>query len=109
MPEDFRIRAMGLGLTVSGLALGWWLILGPLRDAMSGAPEVEVHWKALFVAPLLLITGGAFLFYGAGLPLRGADPDKQRRAGFILFGIIAVLAGLIYWGLKSQLAALGYG
>lgn len=100
---------MGLGLTVSGLVLGWWLILGPLRDATAGAPEVEVHWKALFIAPLSLIMGAAFLFYGAGLPLRGADAGKQRRAGFILFGIIAVIAGLMYWWLKSQFAALGYG
>lgn len=109
MSEDFKIRAIGAGLMAGGAALGWWLILGPWRQAMAGAPEVEIHWKALFVAPLLVIMGVAFLGYGEKLPLRGADPDRQRRAGFILFGILAVVAGLIYWGLKSQLAALGYG
>ncbi len=109
MSEDLKIRSVGAGLTAIGAALGWWLILGPWRQALAGAPEVEVHSKAFFVAPLVLLFGLACLTFGDRLPLRGADRSTQRRAGFVVFGMIAVVGGLAYWWLNRQFAALGYG
>ena len=108
MSDDFKIRVMGAFLAGIGTALGWWLIIGPYRQALAGAPEVEIHVKAFFIAPLVLLFGLACLIFGARLPLRGADREKQTRAGYIIFAVIAVIAGLIWWVLKSQFAALGY-
>jgi|GEM_PF-5161045 len=108
MSDDFKIRITGAFLAGIGTALGWWLILGPYRQALAGAPDIEIHFKAFFIVPLLLIFGVACMVFGEKLPLRGADKEKQRRAGYILFAIIAVIAGLVWWVLKSQFAALGY-
>jgi len=108
MSDDLKIRGMGAGLTAIGAALGWWLILGPWRQAMAGAPEVEVYEKAFFVAPLALLLGLAFLIFGARLPLRGADKPTQQRAGLMIFAVVATIGGLCYWWLNSQFAALGY-
>ena len=108
MADDVKIRITGAFLAGIGTTLGWWLILGPYRQAVAGAPEVEVHFKAFFVVPMVLIFGFACMIFGEKLPLRGADKERQRRAGSVLFGIIAVIAGLTWWVLKSQFAALGY-
>ena len=108
MSDDLKIRLTGAFLAGAGTAMGWWLILGPYRQALAGAPEVEVHFKAFFIVPIMLIFGLAFLGFGARLPLRGADRDRQRRAGFLIFGVVAVIAGVTWWLLKSQFAALGY-
>lgn len=108
MSDDLKIRAVGAFLAGIGTALGWWLIWEPYRQALAGAPEVEVYGKAFFVTPLVLIFGFACLAFGAKLPLRGADKDKQRRAGFAIAAVIAVIGGLSYWLLTAQFAALGY-
>ncbi len=108
MSEDLKIRSIGVVLTGIGAALGWWLIVGPYRQALAGAPELEIHFKAFFFVPLILIFGVACVFFGEKLPLRGADEDRQRQAGYILAGIVAVISGLMWWVLKAQFAALGY-
>ena len=108
MNEDLKIRLGGLGLTAIGAGLGWWLILGPYRQALAGAPEVEYSLKAFFVVPLCLIFGLAFLLGGTKLPYRNAEKKTLTTVGWVLFGVIAVLAGLCFWWLKTQFAALGY-
>ena len=108
MNEDLKIRLTGAAFTVLGVALGWWLIVEPYRQALAGAPQVEYSLKAFGLVPAILIFGLACLAFGAKLPLRNAAAPAQKRAGFILAAAILVIAGLTLWWLKMQFTALGY-
>lgn len=108
MSDNLKIRLTGGLLTLCGLALGWWLIFEPYRQATVGMSRIDISLKGLFFAPLIIVFGLACLVFGKALPLRGADPATQRRGGLILFAVIAAIGTLIFFWLKSQFSALGY-
>lgn len=111
MSHDLRIRLGGLLSIAIGAGVAWFTLWTPLQQARAGAPEISMHLKAAYVlVPLTLVFGLAFLVGGTRAQYRDVtvQPPKLTALGWILLAIVAVLAGLTFWYVQSQLSALGY-
>jgi lysylphosphatidylglycerol synthetase-like protein (DUF2156 family) len=106
--HDFRTRAGGLLLIVLGAIVAWFFLLGPLREAHAGVPEVRYQLKAFLLVPLCVVFGIAFLLGGSGLNYRDVERRQLTLTGWLLFAVIAVLTAVGYWWLQQQFAELGY-
>ncbi|MBB4638889.1 hypothetical protein [Longimicrobium terrae] len=111
MSQDLKIRLGGvLSIVIAGV-VGWWAILLPLQKARAGAPEVSMQLKAAYVlVPLALVFGVAFVALGSRMHYRDTTrtPPTLTPLGWTLFALVAVLSGVLFWVVQSQLSAMGY-
>ncbi len=111
MSDDLRIRLGGLLSIALGVGIGWFTLWMPLQQARAGAAEISMHIKAAYVlVPLALVFGAAFVVGGRRAQYRDVtqQPPKLTPLGWMLLALTAVLAGVCFWYLQSQFAALGY-
>lgn len=110
-PNDTVLRLGGVLCMTLGAAFGWFFILRPLAQARAGAPEVSMQLKIAYVlVPLLFVWGAAFAVGGAKIQYRDTSvhPPKPLPMLWVLMGITAAAAGLLFWYVNGQFAALGY-
>lgn len=111
MSQDLRLRLGGVLAIVLAAAAGWWAILLPLQRARAGAPQVSVQLKAAYVlVPFALVFGVAFLVLGSRMHYRDTTrtPPTLTPLGWMLFALVVVLAGGLFWVVQAQFSAMGY-
>lgn len=108
MAQDIKLRLAGIAFMVGGAALGWFFVLGPLRDAQAGAAEISYSTKIFILVPFCLVFGLAFLLFGERFEYRNAERKNFTMAGWIAFAIAAALSAGGWWWFEQQFAALGY-
>jgi hypothetical protein len=106
--QDLKIRAGGLLLVILGGMVAWFFLLGPLREAQAGVPEIRYQLKGFLLVPLCVVFGAAFLLGGSGLNYRDVERRQLTLTGWLLFAVIAVLTAVGYWWLQREFAELGY-
>jgi hypothetical protein len=106
-----KARLLGMIAMISGLLLGWFFVLGPLRDAEAGR-SIKVWEKAVFAAPIFTIWGLAMLCGGdtvrSVLMQRSMRGKIQRLIAWPLIAVMLLGAGLTYFWMRSKLAVFGY-
>jgi hypothetical protein len=111
MSQDLKIRLGGLLSIAIGLGIAWFTLWMPLQQARAGAAEISMHIKAAYVlVPFALVFGTAFLAGGTRAQYRDVthQPPKLTPLGWMLMAATLVLAGLCFWYVQGQFAALGY-
>lgn len=108
MGYDIKLRLAGVVALALGAALAWFFVLGPLRDAQAGAPEISYSTKAFILVPFCAVFGLAFLLFGERFSYRDVQKNRLTRAGWVGFAIAAALAAGGWWWFDRQFAALGY-
>jgi FtsH-binding integral membrane protein len=111
MSQDLKIRLGGVLSIVIAAVAGWWAILLPLQQARAGAAQVSMQLKAAYVlVPLALVFGVAFVALGSRMHYRDTTrtPPTLTPLGWTLFALVAVLSGVLFWVVQSQLSAMGY-
>lgn len=109
--SDLKLRLGGLLSLAGGAALGWFLILRPLRQARAGAPAVSMEIKGAFVlVPLLLVVGAVYAIGGARVKYRDTSvhPPRPLPMLWVIMGLTLALGGFLFWYMQTQLASLGY-
>ena len=106
-----KFRLLGVAFLLAGLAAGWFLGLGPIREAQAHAPIVEYDMKTFMIVPLAIFIG--LLLIAGGEKLWGVvhgTPDNARDWVYRIV-LIAVTLGVAWlsWSLFSaHMASLGY-
>lgn len=111
MAKDLSVRLMGLFSIGVGLVFAWFFMLAPLRQARAGAQEITLHLNVAFAgAPLFVVMGMAFLIGGQAFKeaTEPQNPPRMPLVMWLLIGLTLALAGVCYWYVESQFAALGY-
>ena len=108
MSRDLRLRLGGVVVIVLGVVLLWFFLLGPLRAAQAGAPEVSYSMRAFILVPFCLIFGIAFVLFGDRFEYRTADHKNLTAIGWALFAGVCALTALGWWWFDGQFTALGY-
>ena len=108
MLQDIKARLGGVALIILGLALGWFFVLGPLREAQHGVAEIRYSLKAFLAVPACLIFGIAFILAGAGLNYRDTARQGLTGTGWLLLALVALATAAGFWWFQQSFAALGY-
>ena len=108
MSQDIKLRITGLVFIGLGAVLAWFFVLGPLRDAQAGAPQISYYTKAFILAAFSAVFGLAFLLFGDKISYRNVQTKSLTRAGWVMFVIGCAVAAAGWWWFEQQFSALGY-
>jgi len=106
--DDLKHRLGGILSIVGGFAVGWWGIWLPYQAVLARAAEVEYHTSVFVLAPSMIVFGIFFVIFGARVPYRNVTEQNLTKAGWILFAVVAVSAGLSFWWLLDLFGRAGY-
>ncbi|MGB4812092.1 MAG: hypothetical protein WBP13_06380 [Methylophilaceae bacterium] len=90
---------MGAGLTVMGLAMGYYFVYLKVLDILNHAEQVNYSYKAMLISPLCIVFG---LYYMLCRP-SGANAWKEMESKDKPFFVITMIlafgsfGGLWYW------------
>jgi len=106
-----KFRLLGVATLLGGLVAGWYLVLGPLREAKEHYPSVEYDMTSFMVGPLLIFIGFLRIFGGEKVwSIVHGTPDNAKDWLYRIF-LIAVAFGTAWFcwtWFEGQMSALGY-
>lgn len=104
-------RLQGLLALIAGLIVTYISIVIPLQEAYSNAPKIMMSAKLAFLAPVLVLFGILAIIVPSvttDQSFISGGPGKLSPAGWILVGVMAILAFGTYYLLDQQISSLGY-
>jgi hypothetical protein len=103
-------RICGAILILIGLALGWWRLWEPIREAQSGATAVSSDLRGVIGVTFLLPVGLAYIFFGRrGVEFVWPEEGESKVKLYIVVTVLALVAIGIQILSDRYLASLGYG
>jgi hypothetical protein len=101
-------RRIGLILLGCGIALSWFSVLEPLKEARNQAESVSTSLKGTLLVPFGLGLGFVYsIFPRFALRVLGLPEERKKTMGAISV-LLLVAGGALYWYVQKKLADYGY-